>query len=331
LSNSRARPTVDLDAPGLRRGHFVLPWSRDDSAWGALRIPFLVANGGSGPRVLVCGGNHGDEFEGPLAITRLASRLQLADVGGRLILVPFLNYPAVRAGSRTSPIDGGNMNRSFVGRRLGTLTEQFAYFVQHELVSRADAVIDLHSGGRSMQFVPFAGYHVRDGAPGESLSRELAAAFAAPIALAMTELDDEGMLDSAVEGAGKAFLTTEIGGGGSTDASSVRLADDGLCRALRHLHVLRTGDPPPAAPPRWLRNDDRGYVSAEADGLLEYHVLLGAEVRAGQLLATIHDFDSFTLVRHQVCAPIDGVFLGRRHDGLARNGDFLALIAQELA
>ena len=46
---SRVRSTIDLDAPGRRPGFLVVPWSRNDSAWGSVRIPITVIRGGRGP------------------------------------------------------------------------------------------------------------------------------------------------------------------------------------------------------------------------------------------------------------------------------------------
>jgi N-alpha-acetyl-L-2,4-diaminobutyrate deacetylase len=51
-----------------------------------------------------------------------------------MIIVPALNYPAFRAGTRTSPIDKGNMNRSFPGRPDGTVTEKIADYVTRHLM-----------------------------------------------------------------------------------------------------------------------------------------------------------------------------------------------------
>jgi predicted deacylase len=36
-------------------------------------------------------------------------------VRGQLIILPALNFPASQAGTRTSPIDGVNLNRAFPG------------------------------------------------------------------------------------------------------------------------------------------------------------------------------------------------------------------------
>src|SRR3546814_20016688 len=107
---------LDFDRDGVQHGHLKLPWSRDDSAWGAILIPFTVIRNGDGPTALFTGGNHGDEYEGPIAILDMARSLDPATVTGRVILLPTMNYPAVRGGRRTSPIDGGNLNRLFPGQ-----------------------------------------------------------------------------------------------------------------------------------------------------------------------------------------------------------------------
>ncbi len=105
-------PTVEFDADGEQHCFLKLPYSRNDSAWGAVMIPVTVIKHGNGPTALLTGGNHGDEYEGPIALAKLASMLKANDVNGRVIIVPFMNYPAFRAGTPTSPVDAGNLNRS---------------------------------------------------------------------------------------------------------------------------------------------------------------------------------------------------------------------------
>jgi len=106
MQNSSITCTIDLDANGVQHGHLQLPHSRDDSAWGSLMIPITVAKNGDGPSVLITGANHGDEYEGPLALVELAANLDAKDMSGRVILIPFMNMPAFVAGKRTSPIMG---------------------------------------------------------------------------------------------------------------------------------------------------------------------------------------------------------------------------------
>ncbi len=123
---SPVEPSVDFAADGVQHGFLRLPHSRDDSAWGSVMIPMAVIGNGEGPTALLTGGNHGDEYEGPIALFDLARALSPDQVRGRVIIVPAMNYPAFRAGTRTSPIDQGNLNRSFPGRPDGTVTEKIA-------------------------------------------------------------------------------------------------------------------------------------------------------------------------------------------------------------
>ena len=95
-------PTVDFERDGVQHGYLRLPYSRDDSAWGAVMIPITVVKNGAGPTALFTGGNHGDEYEGPLALSKLACNLDPARVQGRVIIIPFMNAPAVWAGTSTT-------------------------------------------------------------------------------------------------------------------------------------------------------------------------------------------------------------------------------------
>ena len=72
-------PTIDLDADGVSHGHLKLPHSSDESAWGAIMIPVTIVKHGDGPTALLTGANHGDEYEGPVALFDLANSLVAAE------------------------------------------------------------------------------------------------------------------------------------------------------------------------------------------------------------------------------------------------------------
>src|SRR5690606_6645283 len=127
------------------------------------------------------------------------------------IIVPFLNYPAFRAGTRTSPIDKGNLNRAFPGRPDGTVTEKIADYIQRHLLPLADYVLDIHSGGKTLDFLPFAAIHVLGDKAQEARCQAAMEAFGAPYSMHMLELDSVGMFDTAAEDAGKVFVSTELG------------------------------------------------------------------------------------------------------------------------
>ena len=199
MKPSPISPTVDLDRDGVQHGFLKLPYSRDDAAWGAVMIPITVVRNGKGPTALLTGANHGDEYEGAVALRKLSNSLKAEEVSGCVIIVPFLNYPAFRAGTRTSPIDRGNLNRSFPGKPDGTVTEKIADYIQRHLLPRADFVLDIHSGGKTLDFLPFACIHVLDDKAQEARCQAAMEAFGAPYSMHMLELDSVGMFDTAAE------------------------------------------------------------------------------------------------------------------------------------
>lgn len=144
---------MDFESTGKRTGFIELDHSDNRLAFSAIRLPVGVIKGGAGPTVLLCAGNHGDEYEGQVILHRLMQTLTLQEVSGRLILLPALNLPAVLSGTRVSPLDGGNMNRAFPGAADEGPTRAIAGFVNRHLIGKADAILDFHSGGTATEYV----------------------------------------------------------------------------------------------------------------------------------------------------------------------------------
>ncbi|BCH28201.1 N-alpha-acetyl diaminobutyric acid deacetylase DoeB [Mesorhizobium sp. L-8-10] len=322
-------PTVDFDHDGKQHGFLRLPYSRDDSAWGSVMIPIAVVKNGNGPTALLTGGNHGDEYEGPLALFELARTLEAADVSGTVIIVPAMNYPAFRAGTRTSPIDKGNMNRSFPGRPDGTITEKIADYFQRELLPRADIVLDFHSGGRTLDFVPFCAAHILADKALEARAFEAVTAFSAPFSMKMLEIDAVGMFDTAAEEMGKVFVTTELGGGGTARAETVRIARRGVLNVLCHAGIAAGA--PELQPTRWLDMPSGDCFSfAEDDGMIEPMADLGEMVARGQVIARIHGVARTGTKPCEMRAKMSGMLAARHFPGLVNAGDCAAVVAAVL-
>jgi N-alpha-acetyl-L-2,4-diaminobutyrate deacetylase len=326
LRPSPIRPSVDYNQDGVQHGFLRLPYSRDDSAWGAVMIPITVIRNGEGPTALLTGGNHGDEYEGPIALLKLARSLEPREVSGRVIIVPAMNYPAFRAGRRTSPIDAGNLNRIFPGRPDGSVTEKIADYFHRFLLPLADIVLDYHSGGRTLDFLPFAAAH--DLPDKEQQSRCVAAmeAFNAPYSMKLLELDAVGMYDTAAEDLGKTFVSTELGGGGSASARSVRIADRGVRNLLIHAGIL-LGEIDMQPTVRLAMPGEDSYVISTSEGVIEMCRDLGDEVEADQPVARIYPADRTGAEPVVYRARMSGLLVARHFPGLIETGDCLAVIA----
>lgn len=322
--------TMPLDAQGVHHGFFKLPYSRDDSAWGSVMIPVTVIANGDGPTALLTGANHGDEYEGPVALQELAVTLRAEEITGRVIILPMMNLPAFAEGSRCSPIDGANMNRSFPGRADGTVTQKICHYIAAELVPLADIVLDFHSGGRTLDFLPFAAAHILDDKAQEAACIAAMQAFNAPYSVRMLEIDAAGMFDTEVENQGKTFVTTELGGAGTATARSVGIARKGIRNLLIHAGIL-AGDVQKEPTIQLDMPDDRCFVFSQHAGLIDYLVDLGDMVKAGQAIARIWPADRTGVPAITYHALRDGILTARHVPGLVKIGDFVALVAEVIS
>ncbi|GAA3708373.1 N(2)-acetyl-L-2,4-diaminobutanoate deacetylase DoeB [Oceanisphaera sediminis] len=322
--------TVDLEQQGKQHGFLKLPYSSDHSAWGCIMIPITVIKNGTGPTALLTGGNHGDEYEGMTALYKLANSLETGQVQGRVIIIPAMNYPAVQNGSRTSPLDRGNLNRSFPGHPGGSMTERIADYFSRYLVPLCDYALDIHSGGKTLDFIPFSAAHRLSDPAQEAACIEGAMLFGTANVMVMFELDSASLYDTAVESQGKVFVTTELGGGGTSTPETIGLAERGVHNFLLFAGITGGDYLHADTPPRLLDMPDGScYMMSEHKGLLELCISLGDEVKKGDLVARIHQLERTGQAPVEYRAKRHGILAGRRHPALVDIGDTFAVLAVE--
>jgi predicted deacylase len=322
---------IDYERPGFQTGTLRLPWSHDRSAYGHIPIPLAVLNAGDGPTVLLTGGNHGDEYEGPVALMKLMQRMPSLAIRGRLIVIPGLNFPAFINGSRTSPIDGGNLNRLFPGARHGKPTEMIAHYVETELLPRADVVIDLHAGGASFEHAPTL---LASPPSGDAQRRarylDLVRAFGAPNTMIMDLLGEDRTFAAAAQRHDTLFLCGEFGGHAGCDATNLAIVESGLRRVLHRLDVLH--EDAQEAPPntRYFRVEGpQHYVYAPHAGVFEPAFGLNDDVRAGQLAGRLFDPHEPWRAPREIAFGGDGRVMCARTFARVEAGDCIALLAAE--
>ena len=290
---------IEFERPGLQISFLHLSHSDNEHALSVIPVPIAQIANGDGPTVLLTAGTHGDEYEGQVILRRMILELAPERVSGRIIIMPALNYPAVRAASRTSPLDGENMNRVFPGGANDGPTAAIAHFVDTVLLPMCQAGIDLHSGGKASEYLPSVFF----AKPADvSLTNQMLAMaddFAAPITMTVDGGEYSGDFDSCAHSHGVAFLSTELGGAGTVGFDAVRIGRDGVYRMLHGLGVL-CGDPPAPATEstRFVEMDASGYLHSPIHGLFESYVDLGGEVEAGQPLGCVYAFDELEAHAH---------------------------------
>lgn len=324
--------SIDYEKDGIQHGFLRLPHSRDDSAWGAVMTPIMQIKNGNGPTALITGGNHGDEYEGPVALFNFAGRTDYDDIQGRVIVIPAMNYPAFEAASRVSPIDGVNLNRAFPGKAHGTVTQVLADYFSQTLLPLADYVLDIHSGGKTLDFLPFSASHQLEDKQQEEKCRAAMRAFGAPYYVSLVEIDSGGMYDTQAEEMGKIFVSTELGGCGTTRVESIAIAKRGIDNFLIHAGILdgelQHGES------RSICLDMTGgdaYLFSKHSGLVEPCVSLGDHVKKGDLMARIHIIERTAATPYEYYSQSDGLVIARHVPSLVKMGDCLNVVAAMIA
>lgn len=331
---SNIRCDIDFDLQGKQSGFLGVPISTNESAYGTITIPITVLNHGSGPTMSFTGGIHGDEYEGPVTLMKLARALQPDEINGRVIIIPSLNLPAVLAGDRCSPIDGLNLNRVFPGVAGGSITESIAHFITSILVPLTDAHVDLHSGGKTLEYLPmmFSEWGEDDT---EINGSELALVFGADITLVSDIHPDSGrFLGSVFDEAGVVNFAPELGGAGVVNPYIVGLAEHGIRNMMRDFGIMDgeivTPEMQGREPTRMARVEDgECYVMAPDDGLHEPYVDLGDEIEEGQVIGQVHYPQHHDVAPWEIVSPRAGFLLCKRPPGRVQRGDNIAIIAQD--
>lgn len=267
-----------------------------------------------GRHVLVTGGIHGDEYEGPAAIADLMAQLPKLPLQGTVTAIPVANEMAWRAGTRCSPDDGLNLARTFPGNPEGSPTERLAAEI-FAIARECDYLIDLHSGGVEYRFVPLAGFY-------KEASREAARRFGLPVLWQLPATD--GVLSCEVTKLGKTAIGCEYLGGGEL---SLRGASDyarGILSCLAHWAML---------PAEYLiEKETAAYCGdwqlSQVEGVFRGLAQLGQDVRTGRPLAEIRDHRGDVLQRF--AATGDGKVLALRNKAYIRPGNWAVLVGEHV-
>jgi predicted deacylase len=332
-SGTRLWTAVDFEQDGKQHDLLRLPFSTDLSAYGTIPIPITCIRNGEGPTALLIAGNHGDEYEGQVALAKLARRIKPNDVRGRIITLPALNYPAVVAGRRLSPLDEGNLNRLFPGKPDGSPTEMIAHYVTSALLPLADIVIDLHSGGRSLSYLPCC--LIRAGGTEAETQQliELMRIFGAPIGSISDGAGGGGAvtLSAAAQALGVPSLTAELGGGATFSRQGEAIASQGVTRILKHIGILPNAETEPPPPVRLMRVEGRdAFTYAPLPGIFEPAVEIGDTVSAGQIAGIIHPIEGPHQPPTEIRFARPGLVACRRAPALTAPGDCLFKVVADV-
>jgi predicted deacylase len=302
----RSAPNANLVIGPLRAaaGKRAAGYVELDTGGATVAIPVVLVNGARpGPQVAVTAGIHGAEYVAIAALRQVANGLNPADISGRLVAVLVANPAAFAARSiYLDPLDGRNLNRVFPGNPAGTASERIADWIVREVMTGADAFIDMHCGDMNETLVPSTSIEETGDPVIDEVARTMATAYGLDYSVVGPL---PGSTTTVATSLGIPSLVAEVGGQGLWPVADVARHAAGLLRTLAAL-ALRSGagDPPAATTQRlgsetWLRSTQSGF----------WHPMVepGVHVSAGQSVGEVQD--AFSAVILAVDAPLDGVVL----------------------
>ena len=318
--------TIDFEKEGKQTGYLRLPHSVHRSAYGWIPFPVACIRNGEGPTALLLAGTHGDEYEGQITLSKLIYELKPQDIKGRVIILPMLNFPAAKAGLRTSPIDDLNLNRVYPGDPGGTPTLVIAHYVETVLMPMADYGLDLHSGGSSLHYIPSAvGALETDSERLQEIQR-LMKVFGAPYSFFFPGGHAAGTSGNhAARRQNVLMFGTEMGGSGTVTAECLKICEEGTRRFLAEIGVLlNSGVAPTKTESRMLHAPDFSFFSyADGEGLFEPTARLGSDVKKGEIAGFVHTPENPGSKPETVYFDNGGVVVCQRIPGQVVRGDCL--------
>lgn len=287
--------------------------------------------GGNGPKVYVQAAQHGIELNGPAVLRRLHNILLGSEMAGTVILVPVANPLAFDHRQYMTPTAydmlDPNLNRVWPGDGDGGFQERLAAALW-ELVTDADAAIDLHTGTADM--LPHVRYQ-----DGNLEAQELATVFDMGYQLIdqdETPVDEEvrGTFRTAGSRAGIPIITAELANSRTVSHTVIETGVDGIRNVLRFLGCLQT-DPDCSTDQVVLRSEEQP-VRAASSGLFEAspEINVGDVVASGDKLGTIYSPTTFEC-RQRVTANRSGVVYSLVREPITIAGERLASIATPVA
>lgn len=322
---------VAFGVDGKQAGYLRVPHSTHRSAYGWLPVPITVIRNGDGPTLVISAGVHGDEYEGQIAVANLARELDAAEIRGRLILLPMLNFPAAEAGSRVSPLDDGNLNRLYPGNPKGTPSEMIAHYHEEVILPLADYAVDLHSGGSSLIYPPTVLRGPAHSPEEEAGLATLTEAFDLPYAWVFTGGGGRSSTARTAMGAanrkGVVNVMAELGGAGCVTTEVLRQTERGLRRILHAVGILPDYVMDRAQGTRALQA--LGSIYADGSGVFEPLKTIGEDVAENETVALIHHPETPGLKPDAVVSPYSGLVLAMRAIAQVRRGDALYQIAAD--
>ncbi|MCR9263470.1 MAG: succinylglutamate desuccinylase/aspartoacylase family protein [Flavobacteriaceae bacterium] len=275
-------------------------------------IPVHVFNGKkAGPTVLVQAGLHGDEINGVETLRRMLQEKKFNVKKGAVMVVPILNIFGFIHFSRDVP-DGKDVNRSFPGRKTGSLASRIAHTYASQLLPKVDFGIDLHTGGSQRHNHPQARYTQED-----PKSKMLAESFGAPFHFASKLIT--GSFRKTTFKMGIPTMVYEAGESMRFDENAIAFGMQGIQNVLNGLNMFSKSEPKEEK--QSVHLEYTRWVRAPRAGMFIPEIANGQSIQKGEVLGLVTD--TYAKKNKKIKAPFDGYVICINHQAVVNQGDAL--------
>ncbi len=273
--------------------------------------PIYVSRGmEDGPTLAFLAGMHGDEINGMEIVRRIIDGGLNKPQRGTVVCMPIINVYGFLNYSREVP-DGKDINRSFPGRKTGSLASRVAYHLTKEIIPLIDYGVDFHTGGAMRTNYPQIRAQLKD-----AKNRELAEAFHAPFTIDSPFRPNSLRREAARKK--KNIIVYEGGESLRFDHHAIEEGIGGALRLMKHLNMIDWASDPKEEN-RVIENST--WLRAKYAGLFQSNVQCGQQVVKGEWVGTITD--PFGEFKERVTATKTGYVIGLNNIPVINAGDAL--------
>ena len=311
ITAAQDRPTFTVGTATAARGQkatgtIEVPPGSD----AGLSIPVAVFHGAKpGPVLALVAGAHGTEYTSIIALEKLITTLNPAEISGTVIVVPLINIQSFEQKvPHLNPVDRKSMNRWYPGKMDGTQTDRASLLITKQVVEQCDHLIDLHGGDLDESLRPYSYWTKTGNEKQDQISREMVLAFGLDHIIISTDRPKDPLasryLENTATTRGKPSITAEAGYAGTVETDDVAALVNGCLGVMRYLKML-PGAPNVIEHPVWI--EKVVTIASEQTGMFYPLIKRGMYVEQGMKVGYVTDY--LGKVIFEARAPVAGVVL----------------------
>ena len=226
------------------------------------------------------------------------------------------------------------MNRAFPGNPRGSLSYRISNFIKTVIFPQVRVVLDFHAGGMEAVYPICASFHPLPDPRQHAETVAIARLFDTPFIFIYSRQMASGLLTDEAEDEGKIALGGEFGQAQAVSPAGVRHVYEGTRNVLRRYGMLSGEiarvDPDRSTAPRIVQAPHlTDYIPTPRSGIWEPVLAPGADVREGDLIGRIHNFDVHCSPALEIRAHKAGVIIAMFLAAACHKGLTLYVIGED--